>query len=259
MKKRLWVISALVVAVGLAVASCVPGVPGGGIANPAANVSIPGNILQQSGIWVTGQGKVTASPDVAILSVGIEAQAGTIAEAQQKARVAMDAVVKSLKSGGVKDVDIQTQRFSITPVTQYFEKENRQRIVGYRVNNTVVAKIRQLDSVGSLIDAAAQAGGDLIRIDGISFTIDDIAAVEAQARDMALKDARAKGKAVAEAMGVRLGKLTYAQVGSGASPLPVPLNLAKGAPGRDAFVPETSISPGTVIVQASATAAWAIE
>lgn len=71
---------------------------------------------QQVGLWVTGEGKTMASPDIVLLSLGIEAEAKAVAQAQRDAAEAMDGVMKVLKANGVAEKDIQTQRFSIYPV-----------------------------------------------------------------------------------------------------------------------------------------------
>ena len=60
-----------------------------------------------------------------------------------------------------------------------------------------------------MIDAVAAAGGDLTRINGITFTLDDPTAVMKQARDMAMADAKAKAQQLASDGGVTLGKPTY--------------------------------------------------
>lgn len=97
---------------------------------------------QNTGIWVTGEGKVRVVPDVAILSLGVEAQETTVAEAQTKAATAMTAIVAELDNFEIDRKDIQTQHFSITAVRRWVEDKGEEVLVGYRVTNTVTAKIR---------------------------------------------------------------------------------------------------------------------
>lgn len=254
--KKIWILLAsAIVVIALVAAGCSAGPSGA----TNSTLNIPGNILQQNGIWVTGQGKVTGVPDVAVVVLGIEAQSITVTEAQAKSRTAMDAVVKVLKASGVKDSDIQTQRFSITPVIQWLDKENRQQVIGYIVTNMVTAKVRQIDSTGQIIDAAAAAGGDLIRINSISFTIDDSSTLLAQAQELALKDAKAKAKSIADTMGIRLGTLTYAQVSNTTPSYPIPMYASKEMASGVSSVPDTSISAGEITINALVTAAWAIQ
>ena len=168
MKKK-WLFGlglALALALGVAVLTgCEPG--------SSASGQITGLNLssQQEGIFVSGAGKATAVPDVATLSLGIEAQAATVAAAQSQAASAMDKVMASLTSNGVAKKDIQTQYFNISRVSRWDEKTQEGVVIRYRVTNVVTAKIRNLDKAGSIIDAVAIAGGDLTRINGLSFSV----------------------------------------------------------------------------------------
>ncbi|MFH1381508.1 MAG: SIMPL domain-containing protein [Chloroflexota bacterium] len=220
--------------------------------SPNATPAIPPYFSQQTGIWVDGQGKVNAVPDTAIISLGVQAQAETVTEAQTQAVSTMSAIVAALKSNGIQDKDIQTQNFSISPVAES-KDGSAPVVVGYMVTNTATVKIRTVASTGPVIDAAAQAGGNLTRINSISFTIDDPTALQAQAQELALQDAKTKAKAIADTMGVRLGQLTYVQV-SASTPFPQPIAAVPGPlPGV-----ATPISPGELTVQVTAQTGWAI-
>jgi len=167
------------------------------------------NSNQQEGIWVTGNGKVAAVPDIANLSLGIEAQETSVTEAQNEAAITMDRVMTALKSGGIADKDIQTQYFSIQQVTRWDRDKEKEITIGYRVTNMVTAKIRDITKTGSIIDAVAEAGGDLTRIDNISFSIDDPSQYRNEARDKAVVDAKTKAEHLATLNGVKLGKPIY--------------------------------------------------
>lgn len=164
---------------------------------------------QQEGIWVNGTGKVSAVPDIAILRLGIEAQSTKVADAQAQAAEAMDKVMKALTANGVAEKDIQTQTFNISKVTRWDDKNQQEVLIGYRVTNIVQAKIRTMTKVGITIDAVATAGGDLTRIDGIGFSVEDPTNYQKTARDKAMADAEAKAKQIAQLSGVTLGKPTY--------------------------------------------------
>jgi len=170
-----------------------------------------GGILQnqQEGIWVNGTGKVSVAPDIATLSLGIESQEASVATAQTKATEAMNQVMDALNQNGVDKKDIQTQYFSITKVTRWDEEQQKEIVIGYRVSNIVTAKIRTIGNVGSIIDSVAVAGGDLTRIDNISFSVDKPEAYHSEIREKAMKDAEAKAKELATLGGVTLGKPTY--------------------------------------------------
>ncbi len=210
---------------------------------------------QQTGIWVTGQGKVTAVPDVAIISVGVDSQAATVAAAQSAATVAMDKVMDALKAQGVVKEDIQTQYFSIQEVTKWDPNKQESVTTGYRVTNTVTAKIREIQKVGSVIDAVAVAGGDLTRISGVSFTIDDPTKQYAEARIKAVADAKAKAEQMASLTGLELGSVTYI---TESSYMPGPIYRNDLIKAEAAGAPSTPISAGEMEITTTVQIAYAI-
>jgi len=210
---------------------------------------------QQEGIWVTGQGKVTAVPDIATLRLGIEVQAATVAIAQSQAIEAMDEVMAALTDNGVAEKDIQTQYFSIRQVTKWDRDEEEEVVIGYRVTNKVNAKIREIDKAGSIIDAVAVAGGDFTRIDSIDFSVDDPSAYYEEARQEAMAEARDKAEQLAELAGVTLGKPTYISEGIQVPP------IIRGVVYEEVPVapaPETPISPGEIEISLDIQVVYAI-
>ncbi len=211
---------------------------------------------QQTGIWVSGEGKVTAVPDIATLRLGVEAQETSVATAQSKAAEAMDEVMTALTKNGVAKKDIKTQYFSISKVTRWDNTKQEEIVVGYRVSNMVTAKIRDIAKAGTIIDAVAEAGGDLTRIDSISFSVDDPSAYYDEAREKAVAEAKAKAKQLAGLAGVTLGKPTYI---SESTYTPGPIyrqDLVEKAAGAPAV--ETPISPGEIEITLTVQVAYAI-
>lgn len=200
---------------------------------------------QQEGIWVSGEGKAMAVPDVATISLGISAQSPTVAEAQTKASDAMNKVMNALTSNGVARKDIQTRQLSISKVTRWDNDKQVEVLIGYNVTNTVIAKVRDTGKAGIVVDAVASAGGDLTRIDNISFSVDNPSAFQDEARQKAMADARARAEQVAKLAGVSLGKPTYI---SESAYIPGPIFRADMAQAPSAPVPvpaaPTPISAG---------------
>ena len=119
----------LLLAISLALVIIAVFVVGCDIMTPPASPKVePGQGIvfsqQNTGIWVTGEGKVTVVPDVATLSLGVEAQAATVAQAQSEASSAMGAVVRELDSHGVDKKDIKTQHFTIYPVRKWVKERD---------------------------------------------------------------------------------------------------------------------------------------
>jgi len=212
---------------------------------------------QQEGLWVSGTGKVTVVPDVATMRVGIDAQAATVAEAQSQAAEAMDQVMTTLKDNGVASKDIQTQYFNIQRVTRWDQTKQEEVLVGYQVTNTVTAKIREIDKTGTIIDAVAKAGGDLTRIDGISFSVDDPSAYYGEARQQAMADAKAKAEQLAKLGGVSLGKPVYISESAQTPPI-IYRNVAMEAAPVPAPAPTTPISPGELEISLDVQVVYAI-
>ncbi|MFA4835385.1 MAG: SIMPL domain-containing protein [Dehalococcoidia bacterium] len=212
---------------------------------------------QQTGLTVSGQGKVTAVPDLATLSLGIEAEAATVSEARAQAAAAMDKAMASLKSSGIVEKDIQTSQFSIYPVKKWDKDTEQEILVGYRVTNMVNAKLRELQKAGQIIDSVAQAGGDLTRIQGISFTVEDPTRFEDQAREKALADAKAKADQIARLTGVTLGKPISISESGGFTP-PYPMVFAQKVEGAG-FDAATSISAGEQEISVSVQIVYEID
>lgn len=246
--KKIWS-----VAIGLALVLAVVGLVGCSAGGTAPSINLNS---QQEGIWVSGTGEVTAVPDIATLRLGIQAQETSVAEAQSKAAGAMDRVMAALTDSGVAKKDIQTQYFNIQQVTRWDNEKGQQIVIGYQVTNMVTAKIREIDKVGTIVDAVASAGGDLTRIDSIGFSVDDPSVYYEEARQKAIADARARAEQLANLAGVKLGKPTYI---SESAQVPPPI-YAQGVyeKAAGALVVETPISPGEMKISLNVQLTYAI-
>lgn len=252
-RNRFWGIGLIIVAVlVVGMAGCTVG--GATLKELPSSLAI--NLgSQQTGIWVSGQGELNVVPDIANLSLGISAQAKTVAQAQAAAATAMNNAMNALSQGGVARKDIQTQHFSIQQITRWDKDREQESVIGYRVTNMVLAKIRDINQAGSIIDAVATAGGDLTRINSISFAVDDPSKYYSEVRQKAMADANAKARQLADLGGVKLGKPTYVSE-STVYPVPRPVYEAKVAA---APAPPTPISPGEMKITLNVQVVYAIE
>lgn len=215
---------------------------GAGTEPPVVNVN--GTAAGQTGITVTGTGEVTGTPDTVEVSLGVAVLAETVQEATTTAAQKADALISALTGAGVDQKDITTTDYSIYP--EYDYSSNKERLVGYRVSNTVRVKIRNVDDTGSLIDAATEAGGNDVRVSGLQFSIDDDAEMVKAARAAAWSDALAKATQLAELSGQELGQAI--SINETVSSTPPPVFYERAA--ADAAV-ETPIEPGTSAVTIS--------
>ncbi len=227
-------------------------------AAPEVNISLN---TQTEGIWVSGTGKVTVTPDIALLQLGIEAQEASVAEAKAKASEAMERVMTALADSGVAEKDIQTQNFRIRQRTRWDDMLQDEVVVGYRVTNDVIAKIRDLEKTGDVIDAVVAAGGDYTRIDDLNFSVDDPTAYYDEAREQAMADAKGKAEKIADLAGMKLGDATYITESSSSSLYNyISYGMAMPSPApTPAMVTETPpISPGEVEISINMQVAYSI-
>src|SRR4029078_4349439 len=129
----------------------------------------PGSGNPINGITVRGTGKVTGATDIAQIQLGVSTLAPTVQEARDQAAASLDAMIASVKRNGVADKDIQTQQFNIQP--EYDYRNNEQTLRGFRINNVVSVKLRDINKTSKVVDDAVQAGGNDTQIQGIFFTI----------------------------------------------------------------------------------------
>lgn len=157
-----------------------------------------------AGINVTGQGRVMGVPDTLTLQIGVSVLRPSVDRATGDAAARAQAIIDALTANGVAADDIQTANYSIWP--EYDYSGSAQRLTGYRVQNNLTVKIRNLDTAGTVIDAATAAGGDDAVVSGLSFSIEDNETLLEMARTAAWADAEAKAEQLAQLAGVDLGR-----------------------------------------------------
>lgn len=200
-------------------------------------------------ITLTGIGKVTAKPDVGIISLGIISESATVAQAQKDNANKMNSIISALKKEfKIDEKDIQTSNYSINP--KYDWSTRVQRIVGYSINQTITIKIRDFDKIGEIIAKATELGSN--SVNGPSFTIDDPEVFKAQAREKAITQAKEKADVLAKQVGIRLGRIVnFSEGGNDYYPMPLgdaSFSLAKAetapavAPDIQAGSQEVSVS-----------------
>ncbi|MCI0426236.1 MAG: SIMPL domain-containing protein [Actinobacteria bacterium] len=167
---------------------------------PVVNVSTG---EQTTGISVTGSGEVTGTPDTLTVDLGVSVLGDTVSEAAATAAGHAEAVIAALTDGGVDRADITTTNYTISP--EYDWRGNEQRLLGYRVMNTVQATIRDIAAAGSILDGAVAAGGDATQVHGIVFEIEEDSEMLVNAREAAWNDALAKARQLADLSGQTLG------------------------------------------------------
>ena len=174
-------------------------------------------------ITVDGEGEVLAIPDIGQFTFSVRAEAETAEAAQEASGTAMNEILAYLTESGIAETDVKTQNYNLWPQYQFVEQicpvgefcPPRERVqTGFEVNQSVSVKVRDTDTAGAIIAGIGERGAT--NISGLDFTIDDIEVLQAEARELAIADAKAKAKVLAEQLGVKITRLvSYYENGGG--------------------------------------------
>ena len=206
----------------------------------------------------TGEGRVSAAPDLAILNLGVSLLRPSVREAQAAATATMSRVLDALRANDIAEADITTTGFSIYPEYTY-SPEGQQSISGNRVNNNVSVKVRKIDSVGEVLDDAITSGGNDTIVNGVSFTIENTEPLVDQARDLAAADARRRADQLAGELGVRIDRVLSVAEFGGAPPPPEPFGRGGGFVQEAAALAPTPVGGGQVEVTMAVIITYAID
>lgn len=178
----------------------------------------------QATITVSGEGEVTALPDIATITITVRESAKTVPEAQKLAEDKVTKALDAVSSLGVDKKDTKTISYTVNPKYEYrsptvyggagyMPVQPSQKLVGYEVAETIQIKVRKVDTAGDVIGALGSA--NITEISGPEFTVDDMDKVQADAKEIAIKKARAKAKETARALGAHLGEVVQFSENSG--------------------------------------------
>lgn len=191
---------------------------------------------------ITGHGEVLATPDTAYVTSGVTSQGATAKEALDANNADMAALIETLKAAGIDAVDIQTSGFSVNPNYVYTDARDANgyqlppKISGYTVSNMVTIQVRDLDSLGSVLDQAVTVGANTVS--GVTFAVEDPSEYFNEARRLAFTDAREKAELYAEIAGVTLDELALVSEQTGYAQPPMPYMVKAQAASADrAMVP----------------------
>jgi hypothetical protein len=201
-------------------------------------------------VTVSGTGRVRRAADIAQATFVVEGIRDTAAEARSVAARAAADVLAALAAVGIEGDDVRTAGIDVTP---NWEHEGNQPVRrGFTVSNRVAATIRDLELVGTALDAALESGAT--GLDDVTFQLAEAGPAETEARRLAVEDARDRASTIAAAAGMTLGHLLG--IAEGGAPVPFPRReMRMAALATDAFAP-TPVLPGTIEVAVSVTAEW---
>ncbi|MFF9909698.1 SIMPL domain-containing protein [Streptomyces sp. NPDC013457] len=242
----------------LALAGVAPALAAPPVAGPtAAAVGAPASAPDRASasapapatLTVTGTGRAGAAPDIAVISVAVEARAKTGEEAMAAQSRAAEALFAALRKQSVADRDIRTESISLFPV--YSQATNGEsKVSGYQASQSVSATVRDVDRTGQVVGAVTKATGDAGRVDGVTFDVADPAALRSRARELAHKDAHDKAAQHARLSGHRLGRLVSLTETDSGRP------GTGSAPEASADASGVPLAPGEIEEQVTVTAVY---
>lgn len=206
-------------------------------------------------ITVSGEGKITTKPDLAMVSVSVVNQGGTVKAVTEEGNKKMNQVVAAVKALGIADKDVATSSYRLTPEYRYPENGARQ-LTGYSLNQQLTVKIRDLAKVDQVLDGAIKAGAN--EVGDLSFDLDDASEVKSKARQEAFDKARAKAEEMARLAGVKLGRVVTFSESTDQMPTLYP-NFALDMVRSEAVSSAPAVEPGSKEVNLSVSVTYEIE
>lgn len=206
-------------------------------------------------VTVTGQGKVSYNPDIAVVTLGVQIdKVAKPEDALNQLNSKVNNIIKAIKSQSISEENIQTQNYSLYP--QYDYKDNISAVSGYNANQQLVVKVIEYDKnpgrLSAVIAAASKAGAN--QISSLAFDSSNINDLKQQARIQAIADAKSKSDSLAQAAGVKLEDITgwYENLVS-PQPLYLSADYGKGGMGGGISSPSTPAGGREVIIEIGVT------
>jgi len=209
-------------------------------------------VNQTSTLNVSGNGLVSLTPDIAYIYIGVNTEGGDVALAVSQNNTQSQALVDALKNLGVATEDIQTSNFSVWSSTKSDPITYQTVGYTYTVQNTVYVTVRDLSTLGSLLNAAVGAGAN--NINSISFDVADKTAAMAQARQKAMDNADSLANELAQVAGLHLGKILNISYSENSPSFYYGMGGGGAAPAA-----EVPIQPGQTQISVSVNVTYEIE
>ncbi len=217
------------------------------VSSMAAQAPIPAG---PASISTSGAGEASVTPDRATIYVAVQTRAPTASAAGADNARRVRAVMDTLRAIGLAGNEIETASYNVSPEMSYATTGSQPpRVVAYTVTNSLLVRLRRLDDVGRVIDAALAKGAN--EISSLQFSSSKADSVRSIALAAAVADARAQAEAMARAAGGSLGTLIELSTTVPIRPMPMVQTFAARAAAA------TPITPGEQTINAMVTGRWA--
>jgi uncharacterized protein YggE len=203
---------------------------------------------------VTGIGTVKLEPDIVTINIGVQSRSADAGEALKENTQKAQGIIDTLLEMGVENKDIQTRNFNIYQQQENrFPEEETQTTPTYVVENTVAIIVREIDALGAILTKVVDGGANTIN--SIRFDLEDREAAMAEARKLAIEDAKDQAEAIAETAGVNLGPIQSIAVQSSSAIVPRAAYAMEEAVGGG----NVPISGGTMRIEVSVNITYGID
>lgn len=210
-------------------------------------------------ISVSADGKVTAVPDLATVTLGVLTQGADLTTVKNQNNDKVNAITQFVKQQGIDQKDINTSQYNIYPTQDY--TNGQQKITGYQSNQTITVKVHGVDKDQSvlekILDGAVNAGAN--QVQGVYFSIADPNSLQQQARLQAIDNAKAKAADLAKQAGLTLGKVVSISETNSATPVPIPYAYGMGGGGVAEKSVAPNIEPGSQDITESMTVTFEVK
>ncbi len=202
----------------------------------------------------TGEGKVKAVPDTAKVEVGLVTEGKDSISVQNENTSKMNAVIKFLKDQGIKDEDIKTSNYNLSPKYDY--NKGKSTLVGYVINQMVAITVRDLTKVGRVLDGSVSSGAN--QVNSVSMFVDKPEEMKNKAREDAVKQAKEKASSASKIAGFKLGRVVSFYENSVGEP-PIYYETMMDGRGGGAASSAPQIEPGSQEIKISVTLTYLIK
>ncbi len=198
-------------------------------------------VLTTNTVSFSGEGKILAKPDIAIIDLSVITQDATSKGAQNENSAKTQKITNFLKAQKIAEKDIKTTSYNIYPQYKY-PRNDSPEISGYQVSETIEVKIRNLEQTSTIVDGAVTAGAN--QVNGPNFQIENPEKLKDQARSLAITDAKSKASALRGQLGISLGKIVNFSENTGGYPIIYEKAMPLGLGGGGVVPPSPALSTG---------------
>jgi uncharacterized protein YggE len=228
------------------------------LAVPLAVGILPSAVLADEArprtVTVSGTGEVAAEPDLARLTLGVEARRPTLAEARTEVAATVDRVLKLTREMRIDPKLVNATRVQVQPEYNWNPKDRKQTLLGYFVSRQVQVELRDLEQLGPLLERAVDLGVNQVGDPMLDSTRRKD--LEREAMSRAVQDARLNAETLARAAGAKLGSVRSLNGGTSGPPMPMYRARAAMAESAAAAPPDATYQPGEMKFTANVNAEY---